>query len=97
MVKNPPVNAGDTRRHRFDPLVGKITHSRKWHPTPEFFSRKFHEQKSLASYSPWVHKQSDVIKHAHINYKPVEPKQDFYNQDPISANTSSSLKKESSL
>ena len=23
MVKNPPVNAGDIKRHRFDPWVGR--------------------------------------------------------------------------
>ena len=47
------------RRHRsckFDSLVGKIPWSRKWQPTPVFLLGKFQEQRSLAGYSPWGHK-----------------------------------------
>ena len=36
---------------------------RKWLPTPEFFSRESHGQRSLASYSPWGHKESDMSEH----------------------------------
>ena len=31
---------------------------RKWHPTPIFLSGEFLGQRSLASYSPWGHKES---------------------------------------
>ena len=43
-------------RHRFNPWVGKIPWSRKWHPAPVFLSRKFHGQRSLVVYSPGVTK-----------------------------------------
>jgi len=43
VVKNLPANAGDT---------ADIPWSRKWQPTPVFLPGKFHEQKSLAGYSP---------------------------------------------
>ena len=50
MVKNPPAK----RDSRFDPWVRKISWSRKWQPTPVFLSEKFHGQRSLVGYSPWV-------------------------------------------
>ena len=49
------------RRHKrcgFDPWIGKIPWKRKWQPTPIFLPGKFHEQSSLAGYSPlsqWCH------------------------------------------
>ena len=36
VVKNPPANAGDVKRHGFDLWVGKIPWRRKWQPTPVF-------------------------------------------------------------
>ena len=36
VLKNPPVNAGDIKRHRFNPWVGKISWRRKWQTTPVF-------------------------------------------------------------
>ena len=44
MVTNPPANAGDAETGVgvglvFNPLVGKIPWSRKWHPTPVFMPR----------------------------------------------------------
>ena len=35
---------------------------RKWQLTPQFLPRKFHEQRSLAGYSPWGHKESDMTE-----------------------------------
>ena len=52
LVKNPPANAGDTRR-RFNPWVGKRPWGRKWKCTPIFLPGKFHRQRSLAVYSLW--------------------------------------------
>ena len=40
------------RRPRFNPWVGKIPGKRKWQPTSVFLPEEFHEQKSLAGYSP---------------------------------------------
>jgi len=45
------------RRSRFDPWVGKIPWKRERLPIPVFLPGGFHGQRSLASYSPWVHKE----------------------------------------
>ena len=37
--------------------------SRKWQPASVFLPGKFHEQKSLAGYSPWSGKESDMAEH----------------------------------
>ena len=46
---------------RFDPWVGKILW-RKWRSTPVVLPEKFHAQRSLAGYSPWGQKESDLTK-----------------------------------
>ena len=33
---------------------------RKWQPTPVFLPRETHGQRSLAGYSPWTRKESDM-------------------------------------
>ena len=38
---------GRHKRYNFDPWARKIPWSRKWLPTPVFFPRKFHGQRSL--------------------------------------------------
>ena len=63
MVKNLPANAGDARDTAFDPWVRKIHWSRKWQPTPVFLPGKSHGQRSLAGYSPWGCKESDMTEH----------------------------------
>ena len=35
---------------------------KKWQPTPIFLPEKFHGQRSLVSYSPWSHKESDMTE-----------------------------------
>ena len=35
---------------------------RKWQLTPLFLLGKFHEQRSLAGYSPWACKESDLTE-----------------------------------
>ena len=68
VVKNPPANAGDVRRHGFDPWVGKIPWRRAWQPTPVFLPEETHGYRSLAGYSPYDYKESDtseVIAHTH--------------------------------
>jgi len=49
-VKNPPANAGDTGRGRFDPWVRKIPWRRKWQPTPVFLPGKSQGQRGLVGY-----------------------------------------------
>ena len=34
----------------------------KWQPTPVFLPRESHGQRSLAGYSPWGHKKSDMTE-----------------------------------
>ena len=50
------------RRHRFNLWVGKIPSSRKWQPTPVFLPGKLHGQRSLAGYSLWGLKESDMTQ-----------------------------------
>ena len=54
MVKNLPAMC--------DPWIGKILWRRKWQPTPVFLLGEFHEQRSLAGYSPWGHKELDMTE-----------------------------------
>ena len=62
VVKNPPVNAGDTDR--------KIPWSRKWQPSPVFLSGTSHGQRSLVDYSPWITKESDTTEQLNTNKIP---------------------------
>jgi len=48
------------RRLGFNPWVRKTLWSGKWLPTPVFLPGEFHGQRSLAGYSPWGRKQSDM-------------------------------------
>ena len=51
-----------SRRPGFDPWVGKIPQGREWLPTPVFLPEEFHGQRSVAGYSPWVHKELDLTE-----------------------------------
>ena len=63
VIKNLPVDTGDVRdRHGFDPLVGKILWRRAWQSTPGFLPGESHGQRSLADYSPWDLKESDMTE-----------------------------------
>ena len=46
----------------FDLWVGTIPWRRDWQPTPLFLPGEFHGQLSLAGYSPWGHKESDITE-----------------------------------
>ena len=46
VVKNPPANAGDTRRCGSNPWIGKIPWRRTWQPTPVFFPREYKDRKA---------------------------------------------------
>ena len=59
-----------SRRLRFDPQVRTIPWRREQLPTPVFLLGECHEQKSLAGYSSWGCKESDMperfsLTHAH--------------------------------
>ena len=49
----------------FNPWDRKIPWRRKWQPSPVFLPEKSHGQRSLAGYSPWGHKESDMTEHTH--------------------------------
>ena len=48
------------RKWWFNPWVRKIPWSREWQPVLVFLPGKFSGQRSLAGYSPWGHKDSDI-------------------------------------
>ena len=49
-----------------NPWVGKIPWRRKWQPTPIFLPGKSHGWRSLAGYSPWGPKESDMTERLHF-------------------------------
>jgi len=51
VVKNPPDNARDLKRHGFNPWVG-MGLRRTQKPTPVFLLTECHGQRSLVGYSP---------------------------------------------
>ena len=60
--KEPTCQHMRRKRCEFNPQVGKSSWRRKWQPTPVFLPGEFHGQRSLGSYSPWGHKESDTIE-----------------------------------
>ena len=62
--------AQDTGRHGSDPSVGKIPWTREWQPTPVFSPGKSHGQRSLAGYSAWGHKESDMTERTRTHIFP---------------------------
>ena len=61
-----------------DPWVGKIPCKRAWQPIPVFFPGEFHGQRSLAGYSPWGRKESDMTG------RPAHTRTDSYLLDDFS-------------
>ena len=67
-VSGPPRCSSDKESARqcrtgCNPWVGKIPWRRKWQPTPVFLPGESHGQRSLAGYSPWGRRESDMIEH----------------------------------
>ena len=50
------------KRFRFGPWVGKIPWRRAWQPTPVFLPGEPHGQRSMAGYSLWGCKESDMTE-----------------------------------
>ena len=55
-------------RPGFDPWIQKIPWRRKWQPTPVLLPGKFHGWRSLAGYSPWGSKESDMTERLHFHF-----------------------------
>ena len=49
-------------RPGFNPWVGQIPWRRKWQPTPVVLPGESYRQRSLAGYSLWGHKESDMTE-----------------------------------
>ena len=60
--KEPACQCRRCKRCSFDPWVGKIPCRRAWQPTPAFLPGKSHGQRSLAGYSPWGRKESNMTE-----------------------------------
>ena len=56
-VKNPPANAGDTG---LIPGSGRSPVERNGNPLQVFLPGEIHGQRTLAGYSPWGHKESNM-------------------------------------
>ena len=61
-VGSPPVNAEDSGDLGSIPGSGSSPWRRAWQPSPVFLPGKSRGQRSLAGYSPWGHKESDMTK-----------------------------------
>ena len=63
-IKNLPA----LQETGFNPWVGKSPWRRAWQSTPVSLPGEFHEQSSVASYSPWGHKESHMTNtHTHTH------------------------------
>ena len=61
MVKNP-LAMQETQEMRVRSFHGKIPWRRAWQPTQVFLPGKSRGQRSLAGYSPWYLKESDMTE-----------------------------------
>ena len=62
VVKNPPANAGDTGDVGYIPASGRSPGGENGKTRPVFLPGESHEQSSLAGFSPWSCKESDITK-----------------------------------
>ena len=60
--KEPIYHCRRCKRHEFDPWARKILWRKAWQPTPIFLPGESHGQRSLAGYSPWGCKESDITE-----------------------------------
>ena len=65
VVKNLPASAGETEDVGSIPGLGRSPGGGNSKPLQYSCLRKSHGQRSLAIYSPWGRKESDITEHAH--------------------------------
>ena len=70
VVKSLPAIVGDAGDSCLIPGWGRSPGGGKWQPSPVFSPGKFHEQRSLAGYSPWGCKEADMTEHARTQWGP---------------------------
>ena len=68
----PPANAGDARDKGSIPELGRCPEVGNWQPDPLFLPGESHEQRSLASYSPWGRKELDMTLYTHTHTYTIE-------------------------
>ena len=61
--KEPTCRCRRRKGRMFDPWFTKIPWKRARQPTPVSLPGEAHGQRSLADYSPWAHKESDMAEH----------------------------------
>ena len=70
VVKNPPANVGDVRNASLIPQLGKSPGEGHGNPLHYSCLEKFYRQRSLAGYSPWDGKGSDMTElHIHTAFR----------------------------
>ena len=62
MVKNPPANAGVIRDTGSNPGLGRSLGEGNGNPLQWSCLENPHEQRNLAGYSSWGHKQLDITE-----------------------------------
>ena len=70
VVKNLPASVRDAGDTGLIPGSGRSPGggtTSYWQPTPVLLPGKFYGQRSLADYSPWDHKESDMTENAHTH------------------------------
>ena len=67
MVRNLPANVGDVRDSVWSGS-GRSPGGGHGNPSLVFLLGVFHGQRSLAGYSPWSHKELDMIEHLSAKY-----------------------------
>ena len=71
-VKNLPANAGDARDPDSIPGLGRSPAVGNGIPLQYSWPGKFHGQRSLAGYSPWAHKKSNMTEHNTVTVYQLE-------------------------
>ena len=66
-VKNPPASAGDARDAGLIPGLRRSSGEGNGKTAPVLLPGKFHRQRSLAGYSPWGLKQSDMTRYSTVH------------------------------
>ena len=66
-VKNPPASAGDARDAGLIPGLRRSSGEGNGKTAPVLLPGKFQRQRSLAGYSPWGLKQSDMTRHSTVH------------------------------
>ena len=61
-ISDAKESACQCRRLGSDPWVRRIPWRREWQPTPVFLPGEAHGQRSLAGYSPWGRRESDMTE-----------------------------------